>query len=181
MWYKSLFLLKFYILEAKLKKCYTCKEIKDESCFSKDKNRKDGLCGKCKSCVSIYNHNRLDISRERKKLYRQTNREKTREQQREYYSKYHIVHKRQVRNANLIRKYGITIQQYDKMFEDQGGCCYICGKPDSNFAFGLGVDHDHETVKIRGLLCKNCNQGIGFLQDNIELLRKEIEYLTLFK
>ena len=54
--------------------------------------------------------------------------------------------------------------------------CDICGKEESN-GFDLAVDHNHKTGKIRGLLCRKCNTGIGLFQDSTELLAKAIEYL----
>ena len=68
------------------------------------------------------------------------------------------------------------------MLEEQGGTCMICNKAgdirkkDSR-PIALAVDHNHETGKIRGLLCLNCNSGIGKLGDSTDILRKAIEYL----
>ena len=77
------------------------------------------------------------------------------------------------------RMYGITIEDYVRMLEEQGGRCAICrtdepGGSGSRFA----VDHDHKTGEVRGLLCKNCNTGIGLLQDNVLILEQAIRYLN---
>lgn len=82
-----------------------------------------------------------------------------------------------VRNSRLKENYGITLDDYNTMFEAQGGVCKICGGKDKN-GQALAVDHDHQTGKIRGLLCGNCNRGIGFFQDSPELLCQAAEYLT---
>lgn len=77
---------------------------------------------------------------------------------------------------SLKSKYGITLTDYDKMFEDQSGLCAICHKPETT-GKRLAVDHCHSSGKIRGLLCSNCNRGIGHLQDSVEILNSAIEYL----
>jgi len=80
------------------------------------------------------------------------------------------------RAYNLMRKYGITLEEYDNMLEDQGGCCAICKSTDplgSRFV----VDHNHDTGDVRGLLCKNCNTGIGLLKDSPEVLVSAVDYL----
>ena len=75
----------------------------------------------------------------------------------------------------LKRRYGITLEQYEAMLESQNGKCAIC-KGDCLTGRNLAVDHDHETGKVRGLLCSKCNQGLGQL-NNIELLQRAIDYL----
>jgi hypothetical protein len=73
--------------------------------------------------------------------------------------------------------YGIDVDDYKRMLEEQGGGCYLCGKqPEGNRA--LDIDHDHETGKVRGLLCSNHNRGIGLLNDDITILAKAIQYLA---
>jgi hypothetical protein len=73
--------------------------------------------------------------------------------------------------------YGITGEQYNAMFEAQGGCCAICGKHQSEFKQRLHVDHNHRTGTVRALLCKQCNIVLGFAQDDIEKLEALIVYL----
>lgn len=81
------------------------------------------------------------------------------------------------RKGDLYRKYGISPRQYDKLFEKQGECCAICGKHQSKLKTTLNVDHNHETGKIRGLLCVACNRLLGYAQDNQDILREAIQYL----
>ena len=79
---------------------------------------------------------------------------------------------------SLRRHYGITLDEWQLMWEDQDGKCAICGKhflKPSN----ANVDHNHETGKIRGLLCGRCNRGLGHFYDNTELLMKVIKYLDV--
>ena len=90
-----------------------------------------------------------------------------------YDAKYYKKHIARVTAAKLKKKYGITKEQWDEMFIDQDGLCWICGvemKPPQ-------VDHDHGTKEVRGLLCKQCNHGLGMFKDNVASLRKAIEYL----
>ena len=68
------------------------------------------------------------------------------------------------------------------MAEEQQHVCKLCGEQETRtrngVIVGLVVDHDHDTGRVRGLLCSNCNVGIGYLKHNTELLRKAIAYLT---
>lgn len=76
-----------------------------------------------------------------------------------------------------IRNYGIQPEDYDRMLEEQGGGCYICGKqPEERKA--LHIDHDHETGSVRGLLCANHNRGLGLFSDSPMLIIKTLEYLV---
>ena len=73
------------------------------------------------------------------------------------------------RNARLKHRYGITAAEYDAMYAKQKGCCAICGKhaeagsSPAHWKNKLAVDHCHDTGKVRGLLCNDCNAGIGHL------------------
>ncbi len=67
------------------------------------------------------------------------------------------------------------------MHDAQNGLCAICNQPETAFMKNkimyLAVDHDHKTGKIRGLLCSNCNNGLGRFYDNVELLQNAIGYI----
>ncbi len=76
--------------------------------------------------------------------------------------------------SKIKRKYGITLDQYNKLVLLQYNKCAIC-KNETNKK--LSVDHCHKTLKIRGLLCVKCNRGIGFFDDSITLLQSAINYL----
>jgi len=69
----------------------------------------------------------------------------------------------QSRNNTLKREFGITLNDYNKMFQEQQGCCKICNKHQSNFKKALHVDHDHITNKIRALLCVVCNTRLTII------------------
>ena len=87
------------------------------------------------------------------------------------------------RSADLKKEFGITLDEYNGMLENQGGVCAICGNPErtrhnnSDRIRNLAVDHCHETGKVRGLLCTSCNQGLGNFRDNPDYLAKAISYL----
>lgn len=71
------------------------------------------------------------------------------------------------------RKYGLSEKNFRILLESQNYECAICGKPDRS----LVVDHSHVTGKVRGLLCSQCNTGIGLLQDSVEIIRRAEGYL----
>jgi hypothetical protein len=77
-----------------------------------------------------------------------------------------------------LRKYGITEADWDRMLTEQGGRCAIC-RTDTPGGRGerWHIDHSHATDKVRGLLCHNCNVGIGNFQDAPALLRSAAAYL----
>lgn len=79
--------------------------------------------------------------------------------------------------VRLIESYGITVEEFDAMKEEQGGVCKICGG-EANGRGELHIDHCHDTGKVRGLLCSDCNTGLGLFRDNVELMRNAIEYLN---
>lgn len=79
------------------------------------------------------------------------------------------------------KKYGITPEAYNELFNKQEGFCAICGVHQSELPYTLCIDHDHITGLVRGLLCHKCNTGIGRFEDKAELLEKAINYLSLSK
>ena len=86
------------------------------------------------------------------------------------------------RASKLKHKYGLTLGDYDRMFEQQNGVCAICGQPEtkkhqSGAIIRLAVDHCHNTSEIRGLLCYKCNLLLGHAEDSIQVLKSAIKYL----
>lgn len=78
------------------------------------------------------------------------------------------------RNA-VMRRYGITVEQYEFMLAAQGGLCGICRKPPGRRR--LAVDHDHETGEVRMLLCDRCNMAVGIIED--PMFNRWVEYIGL--
>lgn len=85
----------------------------------------------------------------------------------------------------MEKNYGMTLEEYDKMVEDHAGKCGICGGEGFELVKGqknlIVIDHCHETGKVRGLLCHNCNRGLGLFQDSVENLLKAAEYIGRYK
>lgn len=74
--------------------------------------------------------------------------------------------------------YGVSQQQYEAMLAEQGGLCAVCRTDEWGGRHGVPhVDHDHSTGAVRGLLCDNCNQGLGRFGDDPTRLRAAAEYL----
>jgi hypothetical protein len=81
-------------------------------------------------------------------------------------------------NRNILRekKYGVCPTQWEIMMKRCGGKCELCGNENKG-GDALCIDHNHETNEVRGLLCHNCNRGLGFLKDSAELVKKAATYL----
>lgn len=119
--------------------------------------------------LSAYKKEHRDEIRERNRRYREKNRDKVRAYQKLYRKSRSGFN----RNYQLRYHYGISVDDYEKLFIEQDGCCAICGKRTK-----LDVDHCHKSGRIRGLLCRQCNHALGLLYDNPELFKIAIEYLN---
>ena len=137
-----------------MKQCVKCKEVKDISLFSNHIRTKDGKRCRCKQCESIG-------AKEKKKKALETD---------------YLGTRLKERKDNLKRVFGMSLEEYDIKLNLQEGVCKIC-KSLCKSGKRLAVDHNHETGKIRDLLCGNCNGGLGKFLDNPELLIKAAEYL----
>jgi hypothetical protein len=91
-------------------------------------------------------------------------------------------HRRYVNERRIFQAYGITKDQFDKLLKLQGGGCAICGTSKPGTRKGqpvrFSINHCHRTKVIRGILCSNCNNGLGRFKDNPDLLRAAIAYLS---
>lgn len=118
------------------------------------------------------------------------NKEYFRKKAREYYhrdieakrlearERYHNGNQKEVnRRSKLKRDYNLTIEDYNRLLIKQGGQCAICMRHQTLFKRPLSVDHDHILKRVRGLLCPDCNGGIGLLGDNPKILHRAIQYL----
>ncbi len=133
------------------KRCTNCWIIKPTVKFSKDCRRPSGLQSWCKECRN--------------------------ESSRKYYlSKQGSTYNRR---KHLKTRFNITLEQYDKMLEDQKEVCMICGGTNAD-GRRLYVDHDHETGKIRGLLCFSCNRLLGDALDDVKILKNATQYLRKY-
>jgi len=81
--------------------------------------------------------------------------------------------------AFIKKTYNFSYDEYEDMFDKQDGKCAICeSKMGNSKTSRLFVDHCHDTLKVRGLLCGNCNHGLGHFKDSPKLLQRAIKYLT---
>lgn len=112
--------------------------------------------------------------REARKAARKAERERQIElrapERRERHREYHRTYNDKTR----LRKFGMTVEQYAQMFDDQGGLCAICLQPPQ--AYRLCIDHDHVTGKVRALLCRGCNLTLGATSDP-EWFRRAADFL----
>jgi len=84
----------------------------------------------------------------------------------------------EARKQNLKYKFGLSVEEYDRISAAQDHRCAICRGVDNNYR--LAVDHDHGTGQVRGLLCRGCNTGIGGLKDSPLLLEAAASYLRRY-
>lgn len=106
------------------------------------------------------------------------NKEKRKEWRRVWKSENKDKLKISQRKTQLKKKYGITVQEYDKILTAQGGHCFFCDRTPDQERYGvLNVDHDHSTGRVRGLLCMTHNRALGVFGDNEEGLIKALSYV----
>jgi hypothetical protein len=139
-----------------MKTCTVCKQELQYSEYHRSKQTKDGYGYRCKSCDKAARHKYREENKER---FAEVNRRKT-----------------------LKWKYGITLEDYNSLLEKQNGCCAICGTEENGVhgerrSWNWSVDHCHKTGSVRGLLCNQCNRGLGMLGDTKEALQKALKYL----
>ena len=144
-----------------MKKCSRCGLEKSLDNFRLNRGRKDGVSTYCTLCEREYNRQRYNNPENHKQIKMDRN-------------KYLQNRKGSTRKWYLKTTYGITVEQYEDLFAKYDGKCYICMETKDYY---LHVDHNHETGKVRGLLCNNCNRGIGLLGDSIDNLKSAIKYL----
>lgn len=123
-----------------------------------------------------YQKNKEKIA-EKRKIYYENNKEKimARNRKRIEKIKHTDAYKNYHKNWKLKNLYGLTREEYDLKLEEQNYKCEICSKEEK-----LHVDHCHTTGKARGLICKNCNNSLGLIKENIETLEMMIEYIKKY-
>lgn len=147
---------------AGFKTCQRCKSVAPIAEYHANASRHDGLDRRCKSCAYDLHKEWATKFPEKaaalQKRWRDTNPE---------------------RSADHSRKknYGIELGTYSRMLAEQGGRCAICSTTDPRGKGVFHVDHCHDTGVVRGLLCHNCNVGLGNFKHNIDFLKKAELYL----
>lgn len=95
------------------------------------------------------------------------------------HQEYRKLHKQDEKQLAIFHqkkhKYGLEKNEYLRLFQKQNNACAICGTSFNDVR--ACVDHSHEDGKVRGLLCDNCNRGLGAFKDNIQLLLKAMDYI----
>lgn len=147
-----------YSMLQRTKACTDCGEVKSLDNFYRNASCKDGHIGTCKACKA--------------------RQQRVRRAARAPDTQRYIKEAARRRENHLKSTYGITEEEYSRMYTEQGGVCAICKQPEPISGRSLCVDHSHTTGDVRGLLCSNCNRGIGLLQDSVELVRNAYHYLT---
>ena len=143
--------------------------------FKTDKRNKYGKCNTCKSCDAKRNQiTRSNMSISEKEQRKQYEKEYMRKRESSSESYYNLGG----RSKKLEKLYGITEIEYNSMFASQAGECSICLTHQSEHKHRFVVDHCHETNIVRGLLCKQCNIGLGMMKDNVDNLVRAIQYLS---
>lgn len=166
---------------AEKRTCATCSESKSVEDFHVDRSSPHGRKYSCRACTNRvkarWRHANSDRVKKQKSESYERNREK--------YLTYQRSDERRERLWlwKLRTQFSMTVDDWESAWERQNGRCAICYRepheivkkgPKSN---NLCIDHDHETGMFRGLLCNDCNAGLGFFKDNINSLVFAIEYL----
>lgn len=141
--------------------CKECGESKPADEFYKRKNTKSGYMGKCIKCVRVYQNGFYHSNKARDP----------------------DAHFEAMKTQTLMYRYRITLDRYRELLADQNGLCAVCGVSQGEEYFC--VDHDHSCCPgtrscgkcIRGLLCRPCNMGLGYLKDSPEILEEAARYL----
>ena len=128
-------------------KCTECKQIKPSNSFHSDKSKPNRKASRCKKCNNIHA------------------------------ARWYRNNKAVVQNLQFNRRYGISSHDVADIHSRQHGVCAICGEPPSDRYKKLHVDHCHETGRVRGLLCHECNHGLGKFKDDLDILASATSYL----
>lgn len=152
-----------------MKVCSKCKRRKHRSKFPKRSGATDGLLGRCFVCYNKEKAAWRERHPDKYKTITQRYRDKDPEK---------------IRDNNLRNKYGISLDDYNRLLAKQGGVCAICSQPErmkngrSGKVSPLAVDHCHGTGRVRGLLCFSCNVALGKFNDDPKILKKALDYVT---
>lgn len=125
----------------------------------------------------------IEEKREKNRVKNKAWREKNPHKYLQSASKYRDNNRNKIKDYKLKVRYNISSDDYNLMFQKQNGKCDICGNSEiavHNFTKrnqSLAVDHCHKTGKVRGLLCQDCNRGIGQFYDDVNRLENAIKYL----
>lgn len=166
-----------------IKKCKNCKKdilnrrstakYCSQECYQKEYVKKWNKTPQAKKKKKEYGQKKE--VKDRKRKYNQ--RPEALEYKKEYYNRPEVIIRK--RNKAWMKQgmKDMTVIRYNEMFNEQNGCCFICGDHQSEITKTLHVDHDHDNGEVRGLLCSDCNLGIGLLKEDVNILRNAVKYL----
>ncbi len=158
------------VLENGRRPCSRCGVEKPLSEFHSCTNLVSGVNPACKVCENErrrkWRNEHADQIKTRQPHYRRT-----------YKSRHPERQRASERRQSLKKKFGISIEQYDKMLELQAFGCAICRAVSDKSGRRLAVDHDHKTGRLRGLLCTNCNTAVGLLDESPHIFELALEYV----
>ena len=165
------------------KNCGRLDQLLDFSEFTpiKNTNKFMSRCNKCRSKDTVnYNRRNKEKAKERFKRWKDNNPEKYKLSNKRHYQSWKNLNpekkKKRKKNATLKKRYGITLEQYNNLLEEQNKKCFLCKNEKK-----LVLDHDHASGKIRKFLCDGCNKGLGFFKDDIDCLLAAVNYLKRYK
>jgi len=163
------------------KRCRICGELKPLTDFYAAVGCADGRRGECRTCFQAQALARAEAKPELRQIARERARkwlEDNPDRKRSYNRAYAEAGKKGPadRKSHLKRKFGITLEDYDRMLVEQGGGCAICGDPPGVTA--LHVDHCHDSGRVRGLLCFRCNSALGNLREDPRIVAAALAYVT---
>lgn len=130
----------------------------------------------CKTCNREAKKRAYDADPEKYRKRSKEFKKREPEKVKAWAKRYQELNKDVVKNRYLVWRYGITLEQYDAKVVEQNRACAICEEQKP-----LEVDHSHVTGENRGLLCTNCNTGIGQFKDSVAKLHKAIQYLESYQ
>jgi len=162
-----------------MKNCYKCKRLQSNKNFYKHFKNKDGLQDLCLDCTKEYRKINKGLLQQKAKEYYQNNKEEILLKVQNYKKLY----PKKKRNSQLKSIFGISLKKYNLLLKKQNNKCLICKKQETVKDFrtskikNLAVDHNHQTGKVRGLLCQYCNTALGYFKDDINRLENAIKYL----
>lgn len=169
-------MLNFKKLSDLPKPCTKCGETKSVSEFAKARNGYRTICKVCiNTSTAVWRNANLEAERCRTAAWARANPDYIRSAGNAWKKANPERSATNSRNYWLKTIYNLTPEGYATLLTEQGGKCAICGNVPVKKC--LGVDHNHQTGAIRGLLCDDCNIALGKLKDSADLLRKAIEYL----
>jgi Recombination endonuclease VII len=165
--------------------CTTCHKSKPSNryklckrCRKIGRHHRDLYISRYPDRIKAYNHKRAKYHSEYNKRWRAKRKIHVRNYFKKHNQKYRERNSESIYYGKIKYKYGLSKAKYEKLLTKQRGVCAICLRPPSERKYGrLHVDHDHKTNKIRGLLCYNCNHGLGLFKDNRQNLYRAANYL----